>query len=293
MLQKAFWAVVVAVFLATPLFVQGQEPYLDVYVVNVKPEKAAEFDMLAKKIVAANRKYDGDHWLAAETVYGEGYQTAFISTRQSYAELDKANDAFMAALNKAYGKDSEKMLQEWNTCLSGSRTELRRRRFDLSRKVPKTAADYAKLLADSRVLRTTVVHVKPGHIDDFEAMMKDAKAAGDNNPNTQPLLVSQVMEGSKGTTFYVTGVRTSMGGFDNNPTTKEILGDEGYAKWMQKAAEAIEGTESAVLRYDPELSNPPKEIIAAAPDYWTPKPAMAAAKPKAKGVETASKTQKQ
>lgn len=294
MLRKVFGAMVVAVCLVAPLVVQAQEEYLDVYIAHVKPEKAADFDTLAKKIAAANRKNNGDHWLAEEMVYGENYTYAFVSPRSDYATIDKGNDAFMGALNKAYGKEAaEKTLHDWDNCLTGARTELRRRRFDLSRKVPASAVDYAKLIGESRVLRSTVVHVRPGHVADFEALLKDAKAAGESNPNTQPVLVSQVIEGGKGTVFYVTGLRTSLGGFDKNPTMKEILGEEGYKKYLQESADSVESTDSAVLRFSPELSNPPEQIMAAAPDYWTPKPVVAASKPKAKGVEPAALTQKQ
>ena len=294
MLRRVFGVMVVAVCLAAPLVVQAQEDYLDVYIAHVKPEKAADFDAIAKKMAAANRKNNGDHWLAQEMVYGENYTYAFVSTRPDYASIDKGNDAFMGALNKAYGKEAaEKMLHDWDNCLTGARTELRRRRFDLSRKLPGNAADYAKLIGDSRVLRSTAVHVRPGHVADFEALLKEVKATGESNPNTQPLLVSQVIEGGKGTVFYVTGLRGSLGGFDNNPTTKEILGEEGYKKFLQESAESVESTESAVLRFSPELSNPPEQILAAAPDYWNPKPVVATTKPKTKGVEPAAEKQKQ
>ena len=294
MLRKALCAVVVALCFVAPLLVQAQEQYLDVYIVHVKPEKSADFEALVKKMAAANRKNNGDHWLAEEVVYGDGYTYAFVSTRADYASADKGTEAFMGALNKAYGKEAaEKMLHDWDNCLMGSRTELRKRRFDLSRKVPGSAADYARLIGTSQVLRTTAVHVRPGHVADFEALLKDAKDAGESNPNAQPLLVSQVLDGGNGTVFYVTALRGSLGGFDNNPTTKEILGEEGYKKFQQASAETVERTESMILRFSPELSNPPEQIMAAAPDYWQPKAAVATTKPKAKAVQPASEKQTQ
>ena len=294
MLRKVFGAMVAAVCLVAPLVVQAQEDYLDVYIAQVKPEKAADFDSLAKKMAAANHKYNGDRWLAMETVYGENNVVAFISTRADYAGIDKGMDAFMGALTKAYGKETtDKMLHEWDTCLAGSRSELRRRRWDLSRKAPGDAASYAKFIGDSRVLRTTAVHVRPGHTDDFEALLKEVKAAGENNANTQPVLVSQVVEGGKGTVFYITGLRSSLGGFDKNPTMKEVLGEEGYKKFQQAAAETVERTESMIFRFSPELSNPSEEVVATAPDYWRPKPVVAKTKPKATSVEPAAEKQKQ
>jgi hypothetical protein len=133
------------------------------------------------------------------------------------------------------------------------------------------------------------VHIRPGHVAEFEALMKEAKEAGEKTADTQTLLVSQVIEGSKGTTFYISGVRSSMGGFDHNPTTHEILGEEGYKKFLQISAESVEGTESALYHFSPELSNPPEEVAQVASDFWQPKQTVAAAAPKSKGTAPGAK----
>jgi hypothetical protein len=165
--------------------------------------------------------------------------------------------------------------------LESSRNEVRRRRWDLSRKAPADAAAEAKLVGESRVLRTTAVHVRSGHIADFEALLKANKEAGEKNPDTQPQLVSQVIEGTRGTTFYVTTLRSSLGGFDKNPTMREILGEEGYKNFLKASADFVSGTESTILHFSAELSNPPEEVAKVAADFWQPKAVMASAKPKA------------
>jgi hypothetical protein len=291
MFKRAIWAFAVAVCLAVPVAVHAQGDYLDVYIVKVKPEKIADFQALAKKWVDANRRFNGDHWLATETMFGEGGVYVFVSPRQDYAEIDKLSEAGMLAASKAFGKEATaKILHDWESCLAWSRSELRRRRPDLSRKAPADMDSYAKLIGESRVLRTTAVHVRPGHIADFEALMKEAKEAGEKAANTQPVLVSQVVEGSKGTIFYVTTLRGSLGGFDKNPTLRDILGDDRFKKYLQVNAETVEGTESALYRFSPELSNPAEEIVNVAADFWHPKAVMAAAaaaKPKAASAKSA------
>ena len=288
MLKRAIWALGVAVCLAAPVAVHAQGEYLDVYTVKVKPEKLADFQALTKKWVDANRRFNGDHWLTTETLYGEGDVYVFVSPRRDYAEIDKVNNAVMQAANKAFGKEAtEKMMRDFENCLVWSRSELRHRRADLSRKPPTDMDSYAKLIGESRVVRTTAVHVRPGRISDFEAFMKEAKEAGEKAANTQPLLVSQAVEGTKGTTFYITSLRSSLGGFDKNPTLREILGEEGYKKFLQVNADSVEGSESALNRFSPELSNPAEEIVKVAADFWRPKAVMAAAsKPKAATAKT-------
>ena len=276
MLRRAIWALAVVVCLAAPARVRAQGDYLDVLIVKVKPEKSADFNAIAKKMADANRRNNGDRWLAMETVYGESGTFVFTSTRQDYADVDKGNEAFAAALNKAYGKDAaEKMLHDWDNCLISSRSELRRRRWDLSRKAPTDPAAYAKLVGESRLLRTTAVHIRPGHVAEFEALMKDAKEAGEKTANTQTVMVSQVIEGGKGTIFYISGLRSSLG--------------EGYKKFLQISAESVEGTESTLFHFSPSLSNPPEEVAQVASDFWNPKQIVAAGSSKSKAAAPGTK----
>jgi hypothetical protein len=290
--RKALWVSAVAVCLAAPVAVQAQGDYLDVFIVKVKPEKISEFNALNKKWVDANRRFNGDHWLAMETLYGEGGVYQYTSIRKDYADIDKSNDASMAAVNKAFGKEAtEKLEQDFMSCLVWSRSELRRRRMDLSRKPPTDADTYAKLIGESRFLRTTAVHIRSGHVTEFEDLLKEVKEAGEKNPDLPPLLISQVVEGTRGATFYVTSLRSSMGGFDHNPTIREILGEEGFKKFQKVNADAVETSESVLYRYVPDISNPPDNVAKVASDFWRPKATMAMAastKPKAATMEPTS-----
>jgi hypothetical protein len=218
-----------------------------------------------------------------ETLYGEGYTYVFTTQRQDYADVEKGSDAFMAALNKGFGKQAaEKLLGDWSNCLISSRSELRLRRPDLSSKMPKDPQSFAKLVGESRVLRTISVHVRPGHLADFEALLKDVNTHANSNPETRPVLISQLVEGGQGDTFYISFLRSSLAGMDKEPTLKDILGAEGLAKFEKNIAESAAGSQSAIYRFRPDMSYPPQEVSDVAADFWQPKPAMAAAKPKAK-----------
>ena len=282
MLKRAIWALVVVVCLAMPITARAQGDYLDVFIVKVKPDKVADFQALTKKWADANRRFNGNRWLAQETLYGEGNTYTFVSLRQDYAEIEKLSDLGMQAATKAFGKDAaEKIIRDFENCVVSTRSELRRRRFDLSRKPPTDLASYAKLIGDSRVLRTAVVHVRPGHVPQYEALLKELKEAGEKDPNTQPILVSQGVEGTHGATFYITTLRSSLAGFDKNPTIRELLGEERFKHYTETNAEAVEVAESSLNRFSAELSNPPEEIAKVAADFWQPKTLSASnAKPK-------------
>jgi quinol monooxygenase YgiN len=280
-----------AILLGAPAALWAQGDYLDVSIVKVKPEKVADFEAIGRKIADANRHSNGDQWLAMQTLYGETNTYVFVSRRQDYADISKGNDAFMNAMNKAHGKEAaEKLLNEVNNCLISWRSELRLRRPDLSSKAPTDAQASNKLVGESRVLRTMTIRVRPGHGGDFEAVVKEINSHAEHNPNAQPVFVSQVIEGGYGNTFYITFFRSSLGGFDKNPTLKEILGEDGLAKLEKTIAETEASSDSAIYRFLPELSNPPKEIAEVAADFWQPKAVTAASTSRSK-AKTAATTE--
>jgi len=268
-------------FLTVAIPGQAQEGYLDVFVVKVKPEKRSEFDAIVKKMVDANRKHKGDAWLTAETAFGENNTVYFTSLRTSYADIDKGMEGFSGAVNKAYGQaGAAKLFQDFNNCITSGRSELRRRRADLSSNAPSDPAALTKLIGESRWLRTAMVRLRPGRTADYEAQLKVNKAALAKAASGMPLLISQSVAGVQGTVFYISSLRSSMGGFDTAATPlAQLLGEEGYQKYLKTVSESVSSTETIINRFLPELSNPPEEIVAVAPNFWRPKPAEPKTKP--------------
>ena len=285
--KKALGAlsVFVAALFAVPTL-QAQGSYLDVYIAKVKPEKALEAEAITKKITDANRHNNGDRVIVEQPVYGDPYTYVFVTQRDSYADVDKGNDAFMASLNKAFGKEGAlKLFSDWSNCLASAHSQLRVRRPDLSGKMPADPQSFAKLVGESRVLRTLIIHIRPGHDAEFEAQIKEINAHADKMPNTKPVLVSQVIEGENDGAYYITFLRKSLADFDKEVMLKDILGDEGMAKLAKTIADSEQRSESSLYRFRPDLSYPPDEVAQAAADFWNPKPMMAAAKTKSKTAE--------
>jgi hypothetical protein len=290
--RRALWALALlaAILLAAPAALWAQGQYLDVYIAKVKPEKSADFEAIAKRIANAERRNNGDPAIALVPVYGDNTTYIFISQRQDYADIDKGGEVFMSALHKALGKPgTDKLMQDLNNCLVSSRSEVRMRRPDLSSKMPGDPQAFAKLIGESRVLRTIAVHTRPGHGGEFEALLKEVNAKAEHTANTQTLLVSQVVEGGEDT-YYLTFLRSSLGGFDKNPTLMDILGEEGLVKFEKRIAESVAGVNSAIYRFSAEMSNPPKDIAEAASDFWNPKPMTASAKAKPQTTAGEAKT---
>lgn len=288
MKRSAFVTVALAFLLSGPAAGQMPEDYLDVYIAKVKPEKTAEFNAVAKKMAEANRQHKGNTWLASETIYGETNTVSFITLSASYAQIEKQYELFVGAINKAYGPaGAGKLFLDFNNCLTSSRAEVRRRRWDLSANSPADPAAMAKRIAMSRWIRTVIVRVRPGHVLNIEAQLKAIKEAAEKGGSRTPTFVSQAVAGQQGTVFYISVLESSLGGFDTAPPLAQVLGEEGFLKFLKTAAESILGTETIINRFVPEISNPPEEVASVAPEFWRPKPAPPARrKPAAAGKPT-------
>ncbi len=68
----------------------------------------------------------------------------------------------------------------------------------------------------------------------------------------------------------------SMGEMHQGAPLPQVLGEEGWQKFLKVIRESEQSSESVVNHFLPELSNPPAEIAAVAPDFWNPKPKIAA-----------------
>jgi len=228
----------------------------------------------------ANRRNKSDHWTTGQVEYGEQNTLYMNAGRANLAAIDDGMKAFNNALKEAYGSAAaEKLMQDADKCLISSRGELRRVRADLSSNASADPADLFKLIAKARFVRATMVHVRPGKTLDYEAQLRMIKEANQRSNRERVALVSQSAAGQSGTVFYITQWGSSLGAFDNLPTLPQLLGDDGYARYSRMSGENISGTETLILRYLPELSNPPEQIVQADPEFWKPKPAPAKPKP--------------
>ncbi|MCI0351694.1 MAG: hypothetical protein L0Z53_19920 [Acidobacteriales bacterium] len=279
MIRRAFYVITAVVLLTVMSAAQGKPEYLDAFIVKVKPDKRGDFDTATKKAVEANRANNGDRWIATETLYGEGNTISFISTREGFAGIEKGMQAFEQSLMKGLGAAGmQKMFQDFAASTIGSRAEIRVRRWDLSAAAPGDAAGRAKIVGEARFLRTTIVHVKPGHQVEFEELAKTVKAALEKANPPQTTFVSQSIAGPGGAIYYITSLQKSLADFDNVLPLPQLLGPEGFRSFQSAVAQHVEHAEVVINRFLPELSNAPDEVASMAPDFWRPKAAAAPAK---------------
>jgi len=244
--------------------------------------KRGEFDTLTKRAVQINRKNKGDTWLAYEIAYGANNTVYLVSSRSGYGAAAEGMKTFEAAMIAAVGAAGMRQLFEaWEATLESERSELRRRRWDLSASAPSDAAAYNRRVGESRYLRSAVVYVRPGRIPDYEAQLKIVKEAQERVNAGVPVFVSQGVAGQQTGVFYITTLLKSLSDLDEIKPVQEVLGSS-YASYARIVAECVSETAVQIGRFLPELSNPPEEIVAIDPKFWRPAPAPA---PATKGAE--------
>lgn len=279
---RLFGFLALLVCFAVTAAAQMPSALVDIYAVKVKPEKRFEFDNLVKKMADAQRRNNGDTWITSETVSGEHNNVFFWSIRAKYAGIDEGMKQFEAAVGKAFGPAAGKLFADFANCISAGRGEIRRTRPELSYNAPKDQPGINRLVGEARVYRSTSVRIRPGWLSDYEDQLRKTSAALAKADAPGTTLVSQSNAGQQGTVFYFTQLYTSWAAMDTPLVgLRKALGESGYRDYQNLSRNAVISTETIINKMVPELSNPPREIVEIAPDFWAPKPKTVPASKKA------------
>ncbi len=255
-------------FVSTLVLAQAptQPGYVHVYIAKVKPDKLATYEKLAKQWADAFRKEGGENWITIQQQMGEFNTIAFVSFRKSWADLDKLPNE-MEVLSKAYGKqEAENIFKTASECELSSRMYFRRMRPDLSLR-----ADLNDM-ARAKLTRASYLTIRPGRGPDFEYLVKKVIDAHQKLDTKAHFTVSQTLSGGA-PSYVIATTAGTFGDFDYDPgnVIEKAFGTEEANRFLTTIAEVVERSENIVWRIRPELSAPPKEYIAANPDFWTPK----------------------
>ncbi|HTS28110.1 MAG TPA: hypothetical protein VMH81_19690 [Bryobacteraceae bacterium] len=280
MRKHVFAGVFLAGILAYPAAAQMPDGYLDVFIAKVKMGKRVEFDAINKREAEINRKNKGDTWLAYGVLYGEPDTVYFTSVRANYGGAEEGLKAFEGSLTKVLGTAGmHKLGADFDATVESERSELRRRRRDLSANEPMSTDAYNNLVGSARFIRTAIVRVRPGRILDYERQLQLVKGEQERANPGIPSFVSQALAGQPATgVFYITNLLKSLADLDKIKPLQEVLGSS-YATYQSKLAENILGTNIIIGRFLPELSNPPEEIVSVDPKFWRPASPPPVAKP--------------
>jgi antibiotic biosynthesis monooxygenase (ABM) superfamily enzyme len=247
---------------------QDRDGYVDYFIAKVKPERRADFDALARKFADANRKANGDRWIASKIEYGDNDTVYFSSARDNMASIETAAAAFEKALKDTFGAGSEAMMQDMMKCLVSSRSEIRRRRYDLSSSSVTDRASIEKLVGAARFVRTLAVRVRPGHEAEFEDTARMVRAAADKKQPAYSVVAYQSAAGQTGPVYYFSVFAPSFSAYDEMKPMRDILSEEEYKRFTKTNADCVLSSETMIGRIVPAMSNPPDAIVEVSREFW-------------------------
>lgn len=274
MARRARWGITLVLLLGFCVAARAQEGYLSANIAQVKMGKGAEFEALVKKLMAANRENGGDHSIVTQVAFGEANVLVDQSFYQTYADMEKAHDAWTKALEKAMGHPGmEKFLADIGNCLVDDRNILLHPRPDLSANLPSDPAAVNQIVGNTRWYRIIRIQVRPGQYQRFEELAKQIKAAQEKADPHYYSWVSESIAGENGGVYYVSQPRSSFSDFDHEANFANQMSNDVLLNLLKTASEVIQGEDIVLEVIRPDLSNPPDDIASVAPSFWRPQPA--------------------
>ena len=216
------------------------------------------------------------HFLGMTSVSGPS-EAWFLTGYESFAAWEKDRQNFDN--NRTLKAEDDRLTAGDGEFLSASRSIVAAYREDLSSKV-------VIQLPKMRYFRVLTFRVRPGHDSDFEEAAKIIKAGYEKANVALPWASYQVSLGMPTPTYLVFLPMKSFDEIDasvaRSKTMQEAYGEENQKKMTKLASDGYLTIDSNIFAFDPKMSYPAKEFIAADPEFWTTKPPPAAKKEEGK-----------
>ncbi len=204
------------------------------------------------------------HYLAVDAVSGKP-RSLFLTGYDSFeawekdANAEQKNAALSAAIDRASLADGD--LQ------SDADSSVLVYREDLSLR-PNVD------IAHMRSFDITLIHVKPGHSKDFEAIAKMYMTGWEGTPDVHWALY-EATYGQVNDTYVVFSPLKSASEIDHNIASgkdfESKLGEDGMKKMSELESAAIESTQSNLFLFNPRMSYVSPDWVKADPEFWTVK----------------------
>jgi hypothetical protein len=137
----------------------------------------------------------------------------------------------------------------------------------------------------TRFLEISSYHVRPGHGQQWRALVKLVKDAYEKGVPDAHWGMYEQMYGGDGGTYLVFIGHQSLAEVDQAEQHEKdfvaALGEDGMKKLVELESDCVKSSQHQLLQVDPHMSYVPEEWIKSDPEFWKPKPAAHMAKPAA------------
>ena len=242
----------------------------------VKPGKSGSLHEKSESafVQAMTRAQWTTHYLAVNSITGKP-RTLFLTGYDSFADWEKdvlaeqANATLSAATEKAAVADGELLSDADASAL------VYREDYSLRSSVD---------IPHMRYFEISLYRVRPGHDQDFDAIVKMVKAAYEKISDVR-FATYRALYGQEGNTYIVFTPMKSAAeidrDFDHSKQFMANMGEDGMKKFSELMAAAIETSQHNLFAFSPSMSYVSDEWIKADPDFWKPKAHTAAPAKKA------------
>ncbi|HEU5400701.1 MAG TPA: hypothetical protein VFU86_05045 [Terriglobales bacterium] len=247
-----------------PIIVLGRE--------EVKPGKFAAHAKLEATWTQAFAKANWPNYTLALTSVTGSPEVWFCNGFTNYEAMQK--DGEMMRSNAALMAETDRYAAQEDQYLSDMRRWVLTYREDLSYQPGINVGTAHNWMVD-------VIRVKVGHGRNFAEIRKMINAAHEKAKMDEHMAVYQVAEGAPMGTFVVFQpipdlkfVDTMAKTHGNGSEYYNAMGDEGRKQVAEFTMNEVQSYERHLFATSPSMSYMPKDVVAADPAFWSPKPMM-------------------
>ena len=257
---------------ALPALAQQISPpkVLQIFREEVKPGKGAAHEKMEAgwPRAFANAKWP-THYLAMTSVSGPA-EAWFTTGYDSLAAWEK--DTWDVGKNATLTAELDRLSAADGELINSGRSIVASFREDMSYLTGNTAP-----LGSMRYFYVTIVRVRPGHGSEYEEINKIVREAHQKANIPERWAVFEVNYGMPRGTFIIFQPLKSLAEVDAFPQThgkafQDAIGEDGTKKLRELTGSAVLSAETNIFAFNSKMSYPAKEIVAADPEFWAPKP---------------------
>lgn len=248
----------------------GPAPILMTVSERLQPgAEAAHAELESEYAQALNAGKGSQYYLGMGAITGVP-QTVFLSGYSSLEEISEVHDYDEAVL----GDKLADLDQEHNGTLAGENTAIWRLRPNLSNPNPKN-------LAEMRYMELIQIHVKLGHGAEFADAIKQIREGWMKvDPDFHYSIYQQTFGNSVDDSYLVVIATKSLADLDRHralvATYQKSVGEDAEKHILAFESADYNSIESNLFAFTPSMSRLPQSWTKADPDFWNPKPAVAA-----------------
>jgi len=242
----------------------GPSKYLYLSNVALKPNQAGAYAKIEREEVEALRAaHAPSHYVAMSAITGSP-RILYFHGFDSFADLQKNHDATMAMTKledtMRADNDSEAPL------IAARHASIYSYEKDLSLGM---GVDLSKM----RFMRILLFHVRSGHSQDFEHLVKlFAKAYQSSIPEAHWAMFEKMYGEGSGNTYMLVTSMDSLSYVDamhgSGKKFRDAVGEDQLETMRKGMAAAVESSESDLFAFGPKISYVPDSWLTASPDFW-------------------------